>query len=551
MSNLAAAISQSQLMLPNQGIPLKTRSKMQVAKRVYTLAASGGFPYTGMSCQKWAKKWLSSDTFRLMEIDINAAASPHLPRNPERVAFRLLCSQDSMDPIVVDVNKQKTGKSHLGYVPDIVVLDGKHRKQAQMLQGRTRILAWVGCKAEKKLQNATVIDNLNFKTVAPLTGKSVIIQASQLHITAGQRERSPLNTAFNLHCATVPSTGQTIVDQSGGEAGSRPRGAVVKAKKNKLSAGGPGSGRHKEHWADVDPKLGTNYTINKDKTGWEHRGARQRLKELKEEEAKKGNPAYKMKSAGGGAGGGMGGPGASLGSGSGSNPMNIKSGGPGSGRKPGFEDWKKQVDFHIGKKVGGMTSDDLPDQPYADWHEQGVGPKSAASKAIRYAKGDGYDMEARDCDACGNAPHSEGQLDDASASDDPGKVPNASDQASSVSASDRRNYLFPKPNVVAPGKKGWEGYGPDSQNNQAPGSGSGPRTKRSTGATRSEMSRAADSVPIIKAVQVDAKGKIVKQIYTKAPPGREDQVLRLKKKYGEDSSMPFKIAWSQHNKGGK
>jgi len=185
MSNLAAAISQSQLMLPNQGIPLKTRSKMQVAKRVYTLAASGGFPYTGMSCQKWAKKWLSSDTFRLMEIDINAAASPHLPRNPERVAFRLLCSQDSMDPIVVDVNKQKTGKSHLGYVPDIVVLDGKHRKQAQMLQGRTRILAWVGCKAEKKLQNATVIDNLNFKTVAPLTGKSVIIQASQLHIRLG------------------------------------------------------------------------------------------------------------------------------------------------------------------------------------------------------------------------------------------------------------------------------------------------------------------------------------------------------------------------------
>src|SRR5580658_5888770 len=140
-TQISNALSQAALMLPNQGVPIKSRTKLQVAKRVFQLAASGGFPYTGQTYKDWAKKWLTSDTYRLMEIDINAAASPHLPKNPERVAFRLLCSTDSMDPIVVDLNKMKTGKSHLGYIPKIVVLDGKHRKQAQLIQGHTRILA--------------------------------------------------------------------------------------------------------------------------------------------------------------------------------------------------------------------------------------------------------------------------------------------------------------------------------------------------------------------------------------------------------------------------
>ena len=33
-----------------------------------------------------------------------------------------------------------------------------------------------------------------------------------------------------------------------------------------------------------------------------------------------------------------------------------------------------------------------------------------------------------------------------------------------------------------------------------------------------------------------------------APPGREKQILKLKKKFGTDSDIPYKIAWSQHNK---
>ncbi len=33
-----------------------------------------------------------------------------------------------------------------------------------------------------------------------------------------------------------------------------------------------------------------------------------------------------------------------------------------------------------------------------------------------------------------------------------------------------------------------------------------------------------------------------------APPGREKQVLKLKKKFGKDSDIPYKIAWAQHTK---
>jgi hypothetical protein len=32
-----------------------------------------------------------------------------------------------------------------------------------------------------------------------------------------------------------------------------------------------------------------------------------------------------------------------------------------------------------------------------------------------------------------------------------------------------------------------------------------------------------------------------------APPGKEKMIKKLKKKYGDDSDIPFKRAWSQHN----
>lgn len=51
-----------------------------------------------------------------------------------------------------------------------------------------------------------------------------------------------------------------------------------------------------------------------------------------------------------------------------------------------------------------------------------------------------------------------------------------------------------------------------------------------------------------------AKGKKIDELDVEdmkatAPPGCESMVQKLKGKYGEDSSSPFKIAWAAHKKG--
>jgi hypothetical protein len=477
MSNMTTAIAQAELMLPPSGIPLKTRTKHQVAKRVFQLAASGGFPYTGQTYKDWAKKWLTSESFKLMEIDINAAASPHLPKNPERVAYRLMCQVQSTDPIVVDMNKQKTGKSHLGYIPEIVVLDGKHRKQAQLLQGRTRILAWVGCRAEKKIKNATLVKDISFRNMTvPITTKrpSVIVQATHLHTIRA----SSMTTAFNLHCNTVPATGQVMLDQTGGEDG--PGASKIATVKAKTAGKCPKCGSTKFSLMPTD---------------------------FETAKCKKCGKNFQVKAAGG-AGGGMGGPGMSNTGGSGSNPL-MKSAGAAT---------SSGNNTNLGPGVPGKNP-------------SGVEIMHSKSKV----------KAGRDCRACAPTNISMGQLEDPSASDNEKVPPDASDDGSFVSASDRRKWQFPKEEIRAPGHKGWEGRSSPSQ--QSPGSGVGPRVKRSTGATRSEMSRLVHTVP-----DVDAGSKVVKKIYTKAPPGHEKQVLKLKEKYGEDSSTPFKIAWADYNK---
>src|ERR1039458_4101355 len=162
--NLEQSISQTELRAPVKVLKPKVKTALQVAKRVFELAANGGFPYKFQTPESWAKKWLKSNEFRLMEIDvaaaaalnINAAASPHAPKNPNRVSHYVNCSVDSLDPIVVDVNKRGVGTSYLGYKPPVIVLDGKHRKMAQIRNGRTRILAWVGCRAMKQMPPQTL-----------------------------------------------------------------------------------------------------------------------------------------------------------------------------------------------------------------------------------------------------------------------------------------------------------------------------------------------------------------------------------------------------------
>lgn len=50
----------------------------------------------------------------------------------------------------------------------------------------------------------------------------------------------------------------------------------------------------------------------------------------------------------------------------------------------GFDDWMAQVDKVI-EAVYGLSVNDLPDCPFADWYEDGITPVSAAGRAIAMA----------------------------------------------------------------------------------------------------------------------------------------------------------------------
>lgn len=50
--------------------------------------------------------------------------------------------------------------------------------------------------------------------------------------------------------------------------------------------------------------------------------------------------------------------------------------------KLNFDDWMKQVNKEV-ERLSNLSSDDLPDCCYADWHKNGISPKAAAKRAIK------------------------------------------------------------------------------------------------------------------------------------------------------------------------
>ena len=152
-------------------------------------------------------------------------------------------------------------------------------------------------------------------------------------------------------------------------------------------------------------------------------------------------------------------------------------------------------------------------------------------------------FSSKDCNCNGIASgkpkesaRSTGQIDDDDSSEK--KVPpDSSDAGTFVKPSDRRKWLL-KPNLKAPGTSGHRSTKrfSNSPDIVSPGSGVGPRVLN-PGASRSDVA---------KALKAKGKGIKVPKMFTKAPPGMEDMVMKLKDKYGEDSSTPFKIAWSKY-----
>jgi len=49
-----------------------------------------------------------------------------------------------------------------------------------------------------------------------------------------------------------------------------------------------------------------------------------------------------------------------------------------------FEEWMRELDNTLDRNIG-IVSDDLPDQPYRDWFEEGLTPGRAAYRALRHS----------------------------------------------------------------------------------------------------------------------------------------------------------------------
>lgn len=116
------------------------RNRLEVARQATT---SNG--YIGVTPEVWAETWLPSTTFALMEISPSDVAVPFANRiDSTKVQYAMNASAENVEPIIIDVNVHGIGQTKSGFVPRVIVVEGKNRHRAQVLQGKDAILAWVG-----------------------------------------------------------------------------------------------------------------------------------------------------------------------------------------------------------------------------------------------------------------------------------------------------------------------------------------------------------------------------------------------------------------------
>lgn len=139
--------------LQEQGLvrPLvkESRTGLELAKELFAEAQMRGEPFQNHTPETWVKKWLPSKEFRLMMLPLNAAALPCEPKGQNLVLKKIHAREERA--IIVEYNKNQTGATLNGFVPQVIVIDGKHRFKAASLRGDTHILAWVGASASDVL----------------------------------------------------------------------------------------------------------------------------------------------------------------------------------------------------------------------------------------------------------------------------------------------------------------------------------------------------------------------------------------------------------------
>ncbi len=209
--NLQDAVELQKLPVQRPKTSLKA---MEVAKRVFELSARYGEPYENQTPETWKKDWLASDRFVLAEVGTEQVGIPYAKKiNPEKVRRSIAASADGqMEPIVVDLNRQQIGRTPLGYVPKVIVVDGKHRHRAQVEMGKDRVLAWVGEKAMTELKNRQY------------GGKRFVMEAASSETYEQVRPMSNLLATATLYSAIAVKPSSAMTRQDTGDGGSRPTG---------------------------------------------------------------------------------------------------------------------------------------------------------------------------------------------------------------------------------------------------------------------------------------------------------------------------------------
>ena len=133
-----------------QPVPDRVKPGIELAKEIFAEAEERKQPFLYMTAEKWTRKWLPSRRFRLLRLPLNAAALPCQPKGDNLVLKKIHAREEK--PIVVDYNKNQVGATLHGFVPPIVVIDGKHRFKAATMRGDSHILAWVGEEAISEMQ---------------------------------------------------------------------------------------------------------------------------------------------------------------------------------------------------------------------------------------------------------------------------------------------------------------------------------------------------------------------------------------------------------------
>jgi hypothetical protein len=125
------------------------KSAQDLAKQVFARAEESGHPIMRQTRSEWVDEWLQSKDFVLLDISLGAAACPNRgPIDASKVQEAIRASADCMEPVIIDVNKNKIGFNSKGkFFPPVIVVDGQHNYQGALLQGRERIKAWVGLEA--------------------------------------------------------------------------------------------------------------------------------------------------------------------------------------------------------------------------------------------------------------------------------------------------------------------------------------------------------------------------------------------------------------------